>query len=109
MRHIITILLVLYCLFTAPLYAQTIQVGSVNVSQEIIELKAQIALLADRLAQIEQSEAERLTVEAERVVIALHPRIRRRPRGREKYVSPGTYDIATRPLMRILKTSGIVI
>ena len=58
MRHIITILLILYCLFTAPLYAQTIQAGPVNVSQEIIELKAQITLLADRLAQIEQSEAE---------------------------------------------------
>ena len=73
MRHIITILLILYCLFTAPLYAQTIQAGPVNVSQEIIELKAQITLLADRLAQIEQSEAERLAVEAERVVIAPPP------------------------------------
>ena len=73
MRHMITFLLILYCLFTAPLYAQTIQVGPVNVSREIIELKAQIALLADRLTQIEQSEAERLEVEAERVVIAPPP------------------------------------
>ena len=70
MRHIITILLILYCLFAAPIYAQTIQVGPVNVSREIIELKAQIALLADRLAQIEQSAAERLDVEAEQVAIA---------------------------------------
>ncbi|MED5535714.1 MAG: hypothetical protein VX690_08485, partial [Pseudomonadota bacterium] len=70
MRHVITILLILYCLFAAPINAQTIQVGPVNVSREIIELKAQIALLADRLAQIEQSAAEPFDVEAEQVAIA---------------------------------------
>ena len=48
MRRILSITMILCC-FAVPLYAQ------VDQAQEIAELKEQIALLTDRLTQIEQS------------------------------------------------------
>ena len=57
MSHILSILMILCC-FAVPLYAQTDQ------AQEIANLKAQIALLADRLSRIEQSVVEPLEVKA---------------------------------------------
>ena len=49
MRRIFSTLITLGCLVVFPVYAQT------DPAQEIAELKAQIALLADRLARVEQT------------------------------------------------------
>jgi len=57
MRRILSILIMLGCFAAVPLYAQTDQ------AQEIAELRAQLALLTDRLAQIEQSMAEPIETE----------------------------------------------
>ena len=57
MRPIPSMLVALGCFAAAPLGAQTDQ------AQEIAELRAQIALLADRLAQIEHRAAAPLDVE----------------------------------------------
>ena len=59
MRPIPSILITLGCLAAAPLCAQTDQ------TQEIAELRAQIVLLAERLAQIEQRAAAPIEVEEE--------------------------------------------
>ena len=67
MRSTAFFIVALSCFVVAPLRAQTDQ------AQEIAALRAQIALLSDRLGQIEQRAAERIEVEAEEIVIAPPP------------------------------------
>ena len=67
MRSTAFFIVALSCFVVVPLRAQTDQ------AQEIAALRAQIALLSDRLGQIEQRAAERIEVEAEEIVIAPPP------------------------------------